>query len=81
MKRRLLAKLLDQLVYWLDNCSSCVKWCGVLDFGVRQGSVISPFLFEMLTLAYFTRSLITSRTNKSIFKLQFLENSFCIIFN
>jgi len=29
MKRRLPAKLLDLLVYWLDNCSSCVKWRGV----------------------------------------------------
>jgi len=52
MKRRLPAKLLDLLVYWLENCSSCVKRCGVLseffklDFGVRQGSVISPFLFK-----------------------------------
>jgi len=25
MKRRLPAKLLDLLAYWLDNCSSCVK--------------------------------------------------------
>jgi len=52
MKRRLPAKLLDLFVYWLDNCSSCV-WCGVLsqffklDFGVRQGSVPSPFLFAI----------------------------------
>jgi len=49
MKRCLPSKLLDLLVYWLDNCSSCVKWCGVLsqffklDFGVRQSSVLSPF--------------------------------------
>jgi len=26
MERRLPVKLLDLLVYWLDNCSSCVKW-------------------------------------------------------
>jgi len=50
MKRRLPAKLLNLLVYRLDNCSLCVKWCGVLsqffklDFGARQGSVLSPFL-------------------------------------
>ena len=45
--------LSDMLVYWLDNCSSCVKWNGVLsqfyklEFGVRQGSVLSPFLFSV----------------------------------
>jgi len=53
MKRRHSAKLLDLFVYWLDNCSSCVKWCAVLyqffklDFGVRQGSVLPPFLFAI----------------------------------
>jgi len=53
MKRRLSSKLLDLLFYWFDNCFSCVKWCGVLsqffklDFGVRQGSVLSPFLFAI----------------------------------
>jgi len=55
MKRRLPAKLLDLLVYWLDNYSSCVNWCGVigpsqffkLDFSARQGSVLSPFLFAI----------------------------------
>jgi len=53
MKRRVPVELLDMLVYWLDNCSSCVKWSNVLsqfyklDFGVRQGSVLSPFLFSV----------------------------------
>jgi len=53
MKRGLSAKLLDLLVYWSGNCSFCIKWCGVLseffklDFGVRQGSVLSPFLFAI----------------------------------
>ena len=48
MKRRIPIKLLDLLVYWLDNCLSCVKWDGIfshvfkLEFGVRQGSVLSP---------------------------------------
>jgi Reverse transcriptase (RNA-dependent DNA polymerase) len=53
MCRRVPIELLDMLVYWLANCSSCVKWNGVLsqfyklDFGVRQGSVLSPFLFSV----------------------------------
>ncbi len=53
MKRHVPIELLDTLVYWLNNCSSCVKWNGVLsqfyklDFGVRQGSVLSPFLFSV----------------------------------
>ena len=51
MKRRLPTQLLDLLTYWLGNCFSCVKWDGILskifklNFGVRQGAVLSPFLF------------------------------------
>ena len=53
MKRRIPIKLLDLLVYWSQNCFSSVKWDGILshkfklDFGVRQGSVLSPFLFAI----------------------------------
>ena len=53
MKRRLPVKLLDILVYWFSNCWSCVKLDTVLsqfyklEFGVRQGSVLSPFLFAV----------------------------------
>ena len=53
MKRRNPTKLLDLLVYWLENCFSCVKWDGILshvfklEFGVRQGSVLCPFLFAI----------------------------------
>ena len=49
MKRHVPIVLLDMLVYWLDNCSSCVKRNGVLSkfyelhIGVRRGSVLSPF--------------------------------------
>jgi len=53
MKRRFPIKLLDLQVYWLQNCFLCVKWDGILsnvfklDFGVRQGFVLSPFLFAI----------------------------------
>jgi Reverse transcriptase (RNA-dependent DNA polymerase) len=53
MKRRIPTKLLDLLVYWLENSFSRVKWDGFLshvfklEFGVRQGSVLSPFLFAI----------------------------------
>jgi len=51
MKRRFLIKLLDLLVYWVQNCSSCVKWDGILSnvvklaFGVRL--CIITFLFAI----------------------------------
>ena len=43
--------LLDLLENWLENCFLSVKWNDfysapfVVKFGVRQGSVLSPFLF------------------------------------
>jgi len=45
MKRRLPVEQLDLLIYWLHNCSSCIKWNGVLSQFYKQGSVLSPFLF------------------------------------
>jgi Reverse transcriptase (RNA-dependent DNA polymerase) len=53
MKRNLPTKLLDILMQWFSNCWSCVKWVNIfspfykLDFGVRQGSVLSPALFTI----------------------------------
>ena len=53
MKRNIPLKLLDTLVVWLLNSWTCVKWKSVfsqffkLNFGVRQGSVLSPHLFAI----------------------------------
>ena len=41
------------LEFWLSGCYSCVKWFNDLsnlfpiNFGVRQGSVLSPSLFAI----------------------------------
>ena len=53
MKRHIPVDLLDILEFWLGNSWSCIKWLGVfsapfkIGFGVRQGSVLSPFLFAV----------------------------------
>jgi len=46
-------ELLNLFESWLSNCFSCVKWknswSGSFNhgFGVRQGSVLTPFLFAV----------------------------------
>ena len=53
MKRLIPVQLLHLLKNWLLNGYSCVKWADSfsqflkLDFGVRQGSVMSPLLFAV----------------------------------
>jgi len=53
MKRKIPVQLLCILEFWLTACFSCVKWKDVwseyfcVQFGVRQGSVLSPILFAI----------------------------------
>jgi hypothetical protein len=53
MKRNIPLKLLQLLEMLLANCFSTVKWLGTyscffqITFGVRQGSVLAPFLFAV----------------------------------
>jgi hypothetical protein len=53
MKRHLPTELLDTLDFWLNHSWSCVKWFDAfsdffkINLGVRQASVISPFLFAI----------------------------------
>jgi len=53
MKRQIPIKLLTILENIFKDCFTCVKWKNLysdafrLDFGVRQGSVLSPFLFAV----------------------------------
>ena len=53
MQRNIPGNLLCILENWFNNCFTCVKWKSVfspffkIDFGVRQGSVLSPHLFAI----------------------------------
>ena len=53
MKRIVPNELLSTLEYWFNICSTCVKWGNYFsDFfqlkcGVRQGGVLSPYLFSV----------------------------------
>ena len=53
IKRKLPVALLDLLENWLKNSLSSIKWGQIFSYtfavkcGVRQGSVLSPFLFAI----------------------------------
>jgi len=53
MKRNILVKLLSLIENLFCCCSSCIKWNNVwsgvfqINLGVRQGSVLSPFVFAI----------------------------------
>jgi len=53
MNRSIPVQALSVLEHWFSLCLSCVKWVSVVSYfyvlktSVRQGGVISPFLFSI----------------------------------
>jgi len=53
MDRRIPVCILSIIEYLFSDCRACVKWNNcwsdefIMDFGVRQGSVLSPFMFAV----------------------------------
>jgi len=53
MKRRIPVVLLNVIINLFSGCVACIKWDGLhsatfnIEFGVRQGSILSPTLFAV----------------------------------
>jgi len=67
MKRHIPNELLSVLENWLSDCHTCIK-CNAatspftkIDFSVRQGSVLSPFLFAVYVDDIVTRRPVSQR--------------------
>jgi hypothetical protein len=80
MQKNIPVELLQLLENWLKCCSTCVKWKNEfsrfykLDFGVRQGSVLSPHLFAF-TLMILLIGLITI----NVISLSYMQMIYCLL--
>jgi len=96
MKRHIPNELLNVVDNWLSSCDACVKWkevwsvCFEVNFGVRPGSLLSPYLFrdvanlndcykrsyaDDILLIAVTLSALESLLRASESELQFLDMS------